>query len=142
MSLVVLDTLFSDITTFETYVKNHNINDKFEAVIQISKKARLYQQAYPQLDEKEAMSWVLRGHPSKEYIKRYKRIQLNEKLASQKFDMLAYIDDDLVRTSCEKSIELSLKMHKPCFVYEDDLKPEDKPRVRIITKLTFDQENK
>ena len=55
MSLVVLDTLFSDITTFETYVKNHNINDKFEAVIQISKKARLYQQAYPQLDEKEAI---------------------------------------------------------------------------------------
>lgn len=137
----MMKTLFTDIPEFQEYMKKHNITDKFEAIMTVSKLARMYSDAFPQLEEKDAISWVLRGEPSESYKKKLNKIKLEEKLKEKKFDLLAYVDDEEVRISCEKSIELSLKTKVPTFVYSEELSEENKARVRIITKLTFDQQN-
>lgn len=133
------ETVFSDVTVFQDYMKKHHLHNQFEATMYISQMAREYQKAYPDLTEKEAISWVLRGHPSDSYIKKASNRRTNEKIAEMKFDMLSYIDDPQVRSSCEKSISQSVTHKAVMFVYDDDLTPEQKARVRIITKLTFDQ---
>lgn len=136
------DTVFTDVPLFKKYCEEHHFPNQFDGVMMITKEARELMIAFPDLTEKESISWALRGYPNETFLQRQKERKTRETISNMKFDLLCYVDDDNVRESCERSINKSLEYRRPTFLYNDDLNENQKARVRIITKLTLNQKNK
>lgn len=122
---------------FEELVRLCNGN-KFQAVKIISSKARILCDKYkPDLNESQAISWVLTGDKPEYLDKCRTKRKLRESFYSKESEILSLVDDVDVKQSVKESISLSSKGRSLIYQYKDNLNEYQKARVRILTNMIW-----
>lgn len=132
------DTLLSDLDIINEIMESSGDN-RFKVCMGLAKQARQLQDAVPGLEEKDAVTWAIRG--KKPAV--VEQLLVNEKirnLPGSKYDDLNYIEDLEVRNSVEMSLDASKVAQKKTYRFVDGIRPDDprRRRVRILVNRLYE----